>query len=248
MALNARERLLVGFAVNAAVFIGLGYFLVLPAVNGVTESQAKIKTLQSELTTLKSQTTMVEADLTRLASAQSLPSDVVIRAFNGQTLEKNLKEMLDQVITLGTQTGNAFISLEPVKEEQASAAPPPPTKKPIIAVPGQTEAAEKVAPPSPEEMLKVYPYKLAFRGRYEQVLRFLGVLNQHKEIIEITEVTVSNEGGAQRQEYKGGQHYDMAKPIRLSMNVKLILQPAELAPPTTTASTQQADPVTVTAS
>jgi hypothetical protein len=88
-----------------------------------------------------------------------------------------------------------------------------------------TAGSAPVIPPQPAVTLSEHPYELVFRGNFDQVLSFLANLDHHKELVELTQVDLKNEGGAQRQEYSSSAPFNRAKPIALKLNLKLILQP-----------------------
>jgi hypothetical protein len=228
MALSAREKWLVTLAIGALGIGGAGFFGAMPAFNAMAETKNKLSSAQQEVGQLQTQEAAMQQDLQRYKQSQAIPPELTIRTFEPTSMEQNIKEMLDEVIRLGTQRGNAFISLEPV-----AIAVPPPSKpnepkrfSPPGAVPKDIPAdgkanntATAVAPtaggpvaavgpdgqpltasdePDPNTLLKVFGYNLAFRGNYDNLLNFLASLNQHKELVEVVKVTLQNEGGPQR--------------------------------------------------
>jgi hypothetical protein len=281
------ERILLGVALVVGAIAGIGSLLVLPAWQTMGDAQAKIASLETQVSDLKTQKMAANTNLVRYSKPIPIPADLTIRTFGDHNLEQNLKEMLDQVIRLGTRSGNNLISLEPMADP-GLAPPAPPASTPAnkgatlagqantgpatsssmegqpITGSGTTtptsgkDATTKPEPPNAISLLKVYRYNMAFRGNYANLLAFLSSLNQHTELIEIMNINLQNEGGAQRTlantastpgsngsnvPVGAGKLYAQ-KPLKLTLQLRLVLQP-DTAVATTTPSLPPSTTMTV---
>ena len=250
MAKSDREPLLVGVMLCIGSVVGLGLLLTMPAYDAWQQGQNQQQLLTTEVTGLNSETQVVEQDIVKLSNTPHLPKDITIRPSSASETRKNLKIMLDELIRTATGTGNQLISLLP--GDGGNKAPVAPVKpvdtknaadkkadtkstdnktadtttqvaNPVDATNQSGDTATAPAPVVPA--LQTYPYELAFRGSFDQILTFLSQLNHHRELVEVTEVELKNEGGPQRQDYSSNAPYNRAKPISLKMALKLVLKP-----------------------
>jgi hypothetical protein len=247
MAKTEREPLLVGIMLCMASVVGLGLLLTMPAYDAWQLSQAQQQQLTTEVAGLNSESQVVEQDIAKFANTPNLPQDITIRQSSTEDTKKNLKVMLDELIQTATGAGNQLVSLLPGDKTVTPVAPKPDAAKDATkdAKPGDkppdgktatastnpqdttnqtgSDGATPAAPVIPA--LQSFPYELAFRGSFDQVLSFLSQLNHHKELVEVTQVELKNEGGPQRQEYASTNPYNRAKPIALKLSLKLVLEP-----------------------
>jgi hypothetical protein len=247
MAKTPREPLLVGVMLCMASVVGLGMLLTMPAYDAWQQTQTQQQQLTTEVSGLNSETQVVEQDILKLSQTPNLPKDITIRPSSASETRKNLKIMLDELIRTATGSGNQLISLLPGDGSQGATAPPP--TKPADPKAGNKPAdpkapdAKTAATPNAADTtnqtgdgvaaaaapvvpaLQSYPYALAFRGSFDQILTFLSQLNHHRELVEVTQVELKNEGGPQRQEYSSSAPYNRAKPISIKMDLKLVLKP-----------------------
>lgn len=245
MAISAREKKLVGIMLIIGAVVGGGGFLVLPEFDSLmmgfeskTQLEQKIESQTRELAALQSNLSIIQ-------KGKSLPADLKIREFSPETQDKEIKEMLTQLITFATQAGNTLISLEPSKEENvilpAEGIPPPATNPDVSQAlnaadggdPNAEDGEQLPAPPPPQ--LHEFQYVLAIRGNFGTIRQFIERMNSYNELVEIAAMEMKNEVNPDRSfdsSSLGGpgssgekHHYDPAKPIRLSTTLKLYLVP-----------------------
>jgi hypothetical protein len=264
MALTQRERTLIAYAGVALILLGGGFYLVLPKAQAIAAGIQHRDQLKTELAGLQAQRGSLQQAVQEYEARINMPKDIVIRSYEPEKLEKNLKEMLDQVLVMATESHNDLISLKP--DATPSTTITPPTPAPASATPAAATASTPPTPATvdaqgqpvasaasvlgPPPNLAVYNYDLVVRGTYSGVLSFIAKLNHHRELIEVSNMTIENESGADRgatagpsPETPGGAN--PLKPIRMTAKLKLYLIPNDdmLAVPTATpAGTAAATP------
>jgi outer membrane murein-binding lipoprotein Lpp len=246
MAKTVNNNAMLGLLLVGLGLGGIGGLMVVPEISAMTTNQQKIEHLDTEVKALEAQQASLNQNIQRYEQENRIPKDLIIRTYEEATKAQVLKEMLDKIVGIASNSGNVFISLEPyetgdpVPAAPAATAPTNGTATTAnatpaangtatpAAAPGTPEAAP-AAPPQPQ--LMTYGYTMALRGSYDDVLRFLGSLNSHNELIEVSSIKVENEAGPQRQgsSSANAELLDPTKPIKLTAKVKLILLPKSTA-------------------
>ncbi|MBY0402464.1 MAG: hypothetical protein K2X66_01075 [Cyanobacteria bacterium] len=140
-------------AILSLSFIGVVVLLLMPAGDGINQTNASIEAMKTEKETLDKNLIALSKQLDDLNLNKKLPSDIKIRRFTDDTLQQNIKEMLDKLVQLSTSGGNTLISLEPIKpklnsavnnEEDTDVEPGSPAKD-------QSGVSASVPPPSPAQ-------------------------------------------------------------------------------------------------
>jgi hypothetical protein len=108
-------------AILSLSFIGVVVLLLMPAGDGINQTNASIEAMKTEKVTLDKNLVALSKQLDDLNLNKKLPSDIKIRRFTDETLQQNIKEMLDKLVQLSTSGGNTLISLEPIKPKLNSA-------------------------------------------------------------------------------------------------------------------------------
>ena len=148
-----------------------------------------------------------------LKKLKELPDNITVRQFEPDTFQQKVKSMLDSIVNLSTLNGNDLIALSPW---QAPGIPVPPPK------------LDKEGNPIPEEhpkpKLETFGYELVVRGDYRSIIGFIASLNDHGELIEITDVKLENEAGENRSTTTS-EALNPFKPIKLTTRLVLFLQP-----------------------
>jgi hypothetical protein len=88
-----------------------------PAFESIGRNMSALQGQDAEIVSKKSQLAAKEQEYQQTEANRYLPSDLKIRTYKPDTLEKNIKEMLDTIIQLAVQSNNVLISLEPTKKE-----------------------------------------------------------------------------------------------------------------------------------
>ncbi len=211
---SAREKWMIGgLLLVGGVGVVVGY-LIIPTVDSIIKNGKEVARLETSLMMLEANLVGIENTIKKLKKVKELPDGLKVRSFQPEGFQKNIKIMVDQVVELSTSNGNDLISLTPWVAPEI---PPPPAKldKNGEPIPG----AENEKP-----SLKSFGYELTVRGSYENVLGFIGSLNEHNELIEIKDIKIENEGGEDRSA-DSNDTLNPFKPIKLTSKIILYLQP-----------------------
>lgn len=244
MALNSREKGFITLVIVGAVIGSVwGCFNTFSTIQAGTANKTQLEATKAQKTT---DLAAKKAQLQTLEQGKNLPTDIRIRTYTTETLEKNIKEMLDNLVKFATDRSNTLISIEPTRKEGGQAAAPPPpvaaaTAPPLDpnAPPPEVDPATgqpiPAAPTTPPIELKTADYTLTFRGSFDTLTDFIESLKDYPELVEIVSIEMSNEAGPERvKDNDGGggsgkDHLDPSKPIKLQLNVKLLLAPESVA-------------------
>lgn len=219
MAMSAHESRLIGILLLIGGFVGIGAMMILPEWDSISARNKTIEQAETNIAQLSQTEKTLRAQVDNYKSDKNLPKEYNLRTFTPQTLAPVVKEMVNTIVKLADKAGTGFISLEPYTITAPAAPTPKKGKK-------GAKAKEDTTPPKPE--LSYYGYELALRGNYQNVLLFLESLNDHRELIEVSEITLENEAGPQRQGGGAVKHeflLDPNKPLKLTAKLKLILLP-----------------------
>jgi hypothetical protein len=170
---RAGQQNMMGWLLLTLGVAGIGLGCLWPETNHLLENNQSLETLKTEVAALTTQQNNLREQIQRYEQEKQIPPDLIIRTFDENTRAQVLKEMLDKVVNIASNTQNAFISLEPLDDGKAAAAPPPPPAAP--ATPPTDPNAPPPPPPAPS--LVTYTYNMAIRGSYNDIMRFLAALN-----------------------------------------------------------------------
>lgn len=235
MALTAREKNLVGGLGVLVVFVMGWMFLLQPAWEETHKSWTQMSQAGQEIKTLQTQQGAVQKEIQQMESQLAAPNSLHIRTYKEDIFEKSLKEMIDQIVALAADNGNELISLEPYQiDSAADRAKEGNTQNQRRNKKKKGPAAQAQAPTTAEETantnryaaLMTYGYEMAIRGSYPDILKFLNSLNSHDEMIEISSITLENEGNSERAlptDASQPTHQKADKPIKLTARLKLFL-------------------------
>jgi hypothetical protein len=242
MALKKNEKRLVG-GVSIAASVAIMMLFAMPQLDAWMAGNNQVNALKEEIKNLGAQQTALQSQISLLERNTDIPAGVTIRTYTEENREQIIKFMLDQVVSLAMGAGNRFISLKPSEVDPMIAPPPPPAKGAAGAVatttttqtpssstttvpnttststtPGSTDAS------APTPVLTTFGYDLAVRGSYDTLQRFLRIIGQQKELMEIVSMTIDNEAAAE----KGGgttKAVDPNHPLKLTAHLRLAMQP-----------------------
>ncbi len=231
---NKREKILIGGVLLLGSIFGIGLYMIWPAIGSIQSNIGKIAAKEAEVAQMEVQITALNNDIKSYEKLQELPKGLKVRAFKPDTLQANIKGMVDQVVTLSTLSGNELISLEPFDAPEPLAPPPKaedasdksgktPPKKAAKGEAQELEVAEEVTPP----ILETFGYQLTVRGSYDNIMGFIASMNSHNELVEIQDIKLENEGGEDRgTEIQPGKTGNPFKPIMMTSKLVLFLQPS----------------------
>lgn len=225
MALKKSEKNLIGIALIAggiAIMIGAG----LPQWDAFIANGAKVGSLNDEIKSLASQKESLSAQIAVLEKNTDIPAGIEIKTYKPNAKEQAIKDMLDQLVAMATETGNRLIRLTPSEEVVAPAAKA--GEKNAVAN-GNPSAAANVssgqkdnAPPAPQ--LDSFGYDLVVRGTYDTVQAFLKQSASRKALMEIGDLVLEDDAAGGKNQ-SGERITDPSAPIRLTAKVRLVLQP-----------------------
>jgi hypothetical protein len=244
MALKKSERTLVGVALLMG---GLSLFMLvgLPQWDAFSASSGQVTALQEEIKGLEARKTALDAQVSLLMRNTDIPPGIAIRKYNEQNRASIIKELLDHVVNLATDSGNRFISLVPAaatpilppaapasasgataNKAAGNSATTASTPSTTAASAGNTTASGADQPDAalPQPVLNTFGYDLAVRGTYDTLQRFLKSMEGQRELLEITDITLENEAAGPSGS-ANTQMADPAYPIRLTASVRIALQP-----------------------
>jgi septal ring-binding cell division protein DamX len=246
MALKKSEKNLVGIA-SIAVGGAIIMMVAMPQWDGWNASNNQVNSLKEEIKNLATQQSSLEGQVAILRQHTDVPSNITIRTYNEENREQIIKSLLDHVVNLAVSAGNRFISLKP--SDAAPMIAPPPKTGAVATTPASTstttttsttsttpaaattttttsttatanaEAAAAVAPPP----LTTFGYDLSVRGSYDTLQRFLRVMGQQKELLEIVSLTLDNEAVHGKPGSNGAP--DPNRPLKLTAHLRLAIQP-----------------------
>lgn len=209
-----REKYMIGGLLVALGVGGVGYGLIWPSFQGIMGKMEQKAQSELVVQAQEAQVTQLTQQIRDLKKLKDLPEGLMVRQFSSDTLQENIKGMVDQIVQLSTENGNELILLEPW------AAPPinPPSES------TKADAKGDAPPEPPAPQLQTFGYALTVRGDYGNIIGFLGALNSHQELIEVNSVSIENEAGEERSSAPSGPTNPF-KPIKLTANMILFLQP-----------------------
>jgi len=242
MALKKSEKNLVGVA-TIAIGGAIIMMVAMPQWDSWNASNNQVNALKEEIKNFTAQQDSLKAQVALLRQHTDVPLGVIIRTYNEGNREQIIKSLLDHVVNLAMGAGNRFISLKP-----SDAAPmiPPPAPSAAAAKTGTTtttttstttaasattstttsttpdanaEAEAAVAPPP----LTTFGYDMAIRGSYDTLQRFLRIMGQQKELLEIVSLTLDNEALKGKAGSAGTP--DPSRPLKLTAHLRLAIQP-----------------------
>ncbi|MDX2084456.1 MAG: hypothetical protein SFZ03_03600 [Candidatus Melainabacteria bacterium] len=111
---SAREKAMLGAFALFIVLGGGGYFVVLPGIQNLQQQYEKSQNLEAEIKQLDAQSSQIQSDISRLEREIGLPKDLAVRTYTPDTLEQNIKGLMDTIIGLATYHGSDLISLKPI--------------------------------------------------------------------------------------------------------------------------------------
>lgn len=112
MAISPKEKKLIAGGLIAAS-VGIVFLCVMPAWDAIVSSMASITAKDQEITQQSAALQTKKQELAEKQANQKLPEDINIRVFEPETFDKNVKIMLDTIISAVSQSNNTLISLEP---------------------------------------------------------------------------------------------------------------------------------------
>jgi|GEM_PF-1983797 len=249
MALKKSEKNLVGIA-SIAIGGAIIMMVAMPQWDSWNASNNQVNSLKEEIKNLTAQQNSLNAQVTLLRQHTDVPLGVTIRTYNEGNREQIIKSLLDHVVNLAMGAGNRFISLKPSDAVPMILSPPPLktaangySSTPAAATTTTTnttttattttttstttsttpdvnaEAEAAVAPPP----LTTFGYDMAIRGSYDTLQRFLRVMGQQKELLEIVSLTLDNEAVKGKAGSAGTP--DPSRPLKLTAHLRLAIQP-----------------------
>jgi len=229
--MKTSEKYLVAVLLFLVAFGGIGLYGAFPLFDSI---QKKLNTTHQRENEIKAFETAVNAlnmQVFQYQKMKELPPGLRVREFQPETYERNIKEMIDQVITLATDNGNDLISLKPIAEEIAPT-PPAPGKTPPAIAPNTAKPRDPNTTPGTQsdilddanKVLKTYTYELVIRGAYDSINGFLRSMNHHNEVIEIKSINMVNETGENRDQGTENTLANPLKPLKLTSCVVLFLE------------------------
>lgn len=246
MALKQREKMLVGLMMIAGG-IGLLVGVALPKFDEFNNFNSQVASLNDEIKNLNVEKTSLDARIALLEKNTAPPPlGVEIRTFTPDNKDEIIKGMLDVVVNMATGAGNKFISLLPLAAD-ASAGLPAPTPATTTNAPAGTTNTPAAGttnapptgttatgttdpnappPPPPPPLFEPFQYELSVRGTYDTLQAFLRSLQDQKELMEISSVSLVNEANGSPQ--GGGSTGNLANPaypLKLTAKVTILLQP-----------------------
>ncbi len=215
-----REKYLIGGLLVALGVGGVGLGLIMPTFEAIMTKMGQVQQAEDLVVTQEAQVHQLNQQIRDLKRLKELPEGLVVREYSPDTLQENIKIMIDQIVRLSTTSGNELIALEPWAA--------PPLVQPSDPEPegkGKTGAGEQQVPEKPPApSLQSFGYALTVRGNYDNIVNFLGALDSHSELIEVNSIDIENESGEDRSTAPAGPTNPF-KPIRLRANMILFLQP-----------------------
>ncbi len=209
---TAREKWMIGGVLLLGGLGVVGGYLIMPTFDSIMKNTGKIVQLEGSVLSLQANSIGMEKTIKKLKTVKALPEGLEVRTFKPETFQKNIKGMVDEIVELSTNNGNDLISLVPWAAPEI---PPPPVKRDANGTP---------VGPVPSPLLKTFGYELVIRGSYDNVLEFIGSLNEHNQLIEIKDIKMENEGGEDRST-DSSDTMNPFKPIKLKSRLILYLQP-----------------------
>jgi hypothetical protein len=213
MALKKSEKNLIGIMMIVGG-LGLVGLVGLPQWDQYQANNFQMFELQSKLQEAQASKENLTTRI-QLLEQRIAPPDVEIRKYTSADKERQIKEILDDVVRTATRTSNKFISLEP-KEVPPVIPPPPPPENNNQQASNNSEPA-----PPPPALLDTFGYELSIRGTYDSVQNFLRAMDQNKELMELSSIVVENETATADQH----DDVDYSAPIRLTAVLRLVMQP-----------------------
>jgi hypothetical protein len=250
MGLSQREQILLGTLSLVVVGVLGGLFVVIPQVQAVQKAfDANKQTQQQVKDAVYAETRMqqnIEDYKVKLASLKHLN----VRPYDPGRLEASVKGFMDEVVALAASKGTQIISLSPYAATPAvkgsSSSLEPAQNKPASQLRKENEAAKKAA--TAEEAnkteedqrktaiekqvdanplpLSTYGLSLQVRGNYGQIVSLLTGLASFSSLLEVESMNLANEAGPTREGANvknEGSHLDPARPIVMSLKVRLFL-------------------------
>jgi len=239
MALKKSEKNLVGIA-SIAVGGAIIMMVAMPQWDSWNASNNQVNSLKEEIKNFTTQQESLNAQIALLKQHTDVPLGVTIRTYNEGNREQIIKALLDHVVNLAMGAGNRFISLKP--SEAAPMIPPPPpsaataktattttttsasttstTSTTTSTTQDANAAAEAAVAPPP---LTTFGYDMAIRGSYDTLQRFLRIMGQQKELLEIVSLTLDNE--ALKGKVGSAVTPDPSRPLKLTAHLRLAIQP-----------------------
>lgn len=216
MALKRSEKTLVGLMM---VVGGLALLVMfgLPQFDALMTNIQRKQELENQLTSATQTRDILSSSVQELRRRTTQGSEINIRKYTLQDKEKQIKEILDQVVRAAGKTGNKFISLEPVEVPPLFTPPPPPTEEELKKAQERGEP-----PPEPPAKLDTFGYEFAIRGTYRTIQAFLKAMDDHTELMELHAIVLTNEAA----EASVTDDVDFEHPIRLTAKLRMVLQPA----------------------
>jgi hypothetical protein len=250
MGLSQREQVLLGTLSLVVVGVVGGLFVIVPQVQAVQKAFEANKQAQQQVKDAVYAETRMQQNIedykVKLASLKHLN----VRPYEPGRLEASVKSFMDEVVALAANKGTQIISLSPYqaapavkgsssnlnqgelksarqrrKEEEAA------KKAEAAAEAAKTEEDERKtaieqqvdANPLP---LSTYGLSLQVRGSYSQIVSLLTGLASFATILEVESMNLANEAGPTREGASvknEGSHLDPARPIVMSLKVRLFL-------------------------
>lgn len=251
MATSKEKTMLLGVALAGVLGVGLIYVLM-PGIGDVSHKLTSLGQLAVDIEGLKTQRENLQMELQALGQKKLDDEGLRIRRYDAEQKDATIKIMLNGVMKLMEKAGTQFISLEPVETKpytieikSNSSSTPDPSLDPNDpnAVPADPALAEGADPaladpalaadgtaPAPKASsrsmtLDTVGYQISVRGAYTEIAAFLEGVNQLPDLVEVKNISFSNELGRDRKEQREGEKSvsDKAKPIRLNAVFKFYI-------------------------
>jgi hypothetical protein len=214
----------------------------MPQWDSWNASNNQVNALKEEIKNFTAQQDSLKAQVALLRQHTDVPLGVTIRTYNEGNREQIIKALLDHVVNLAMGAGNRFISLKP--SDAAPMIPPPApsasaaktttttttstttaasatTSTSTSTTDANAEAEAAVAPPP----LTTFGYDMAIRGSYDTLQRFLRIMGQQKELLEIVSLTLDNEAVKGKAASSSAGIPDPSRPLKLTAHLRLAIQP-----------------------
>jgi hypothetical protein len=230
MALKQNEKTLIGVALLASG-IALVVLAGLPQWDLYNTQNSQVTILKTEKEALQTQKEALTLSVNTMEQNANIPLNLKIATYTDATREKMIKQLLDHVVSLSSQTGNTFISLMPTAEDDKAASEEEAKeaeKTTATGTEGKTAGTDPTATETPkltaeEPVLNTFQYDLAVRGNYDTLQRFLKLVDHQGTLIAFNRLSLENELTSQAQSGKD-LLLDPTRPVKMTVNIHLALQ------------------------
>lgn len=251
MGLSQREQVLLGTLSLVVVGVLGGLFVVVPQVQAVQQAFEANKLAQQQVKDAVYTETRMQQNIedykVKLASLKHLN----VRSYEPGRLEASVKNFMDEVVALAANRGTQIISLSPYQAapatqgsssdlNQATLKNTSESQQEDEATKQTTSEAEAVSKTEEDKRkaaieqqvdanplpLNTYGLSLQVRGNYSQLVSLLEGLASFNTLLEVESMNLANEAGPTREGASvknEGSHLDPARPIVMSLKVRLFL-------------------------